>query len=38
LNEKNNAKAKENLNKVIKDYPGSREAVLAREKLKKIGK
>jgi len=38
LNERNTAKAKENLNRVIKDYPGSKEAALAREKLKQIGK
>lgn len=38
LNENHTAKAKEWLQKVAKEYPGSREAELAREKLRKIGK
>jgi TolA-binding protein len=35
---KNTAKAKENLNRVVKDYPASKEAELAKAKLKTIGK
>jgi tol-pal system protein YbgF len=38
LNEKNTAKAKEYLNKVVKEHPGTKEAQLAKEKLRKIGK
>jgi tol-pal system protein YbgF len=38
LNEKNTAKAKEYLNKVVKEHPGTKEAELAKEKLRKIGK
>jgi TolA-binding protein len=38
LNDKNTAKAKEHLNRVVKDYPASKESDLAKEKLKKIGK
>jgi tol-pal system protein YbgF len=38
LNEKNTAKAKESLNKVVKEHPGTKEAQLAKEKLRKIGK
>lgn len=38
LNERNNAKAREYLYKVIKEHPSTQEAVLARNKLKSIGK
>ncbi len=38
LNENNPAKAKEWLHRVAKEYPGTKEAELAREKLRKIGK
>jgi len=38
LNERNTAKAKEYLNKVVKEHPGTKEAELAKEKLRKIGK
>jgi len=38
LNERNTSKAKEYLNKVVKEHPGTKEAQLAKEKLRKIGK
>ncbi len=38
LNLDNHSKAKEWLNRVVKEYPNTREAELAREKLHKIGK
>jgi len=38
LNEKNTAKAKEHLNRVVKEYPTSKEADIAKERLKKLGK
>jgi tol-pal system protein YbgF len=38
LNERNNVKAKEYLNRVVKENPGTKEAQLAKEKLRKIGK
>jgi tol-pal system protein YbgF len=38
LNENHTAKAKEWLHKVVKEHPGVKEAELAKEKLRKIGK
>nr|MDA8098476.1 tetratricopeptide repeat protein [Nitrospiraceae bacterium] len=38
LNEKNAFRAKEVLNRVIKEHPGTREAELAKEKLAKMPK
>ena len=38
LNEKNNAKAKEYLQRVVKEHPNSKEAALAKDRLGKIGK
>jgi len=38
LNEKNSAKAKQYLNKVIKEHPGTNEAEIAKDRLAKIRK
>ena len=38
LSEKNNTKAREALNKVIVEHPGTKESDIAKSRLQKIGK
>jgi TolA-binding protein len=38
LSQKNNAKAREALNKVVAEHPGTKEADIAKSRLQKLGK